>query len=452
MNQRGVDRREFTRLAALAGVGTAVQRGLRGSAADRIAVGFIGVGNRGDQLLDDFLRQDDVDVVAICDLYQPYLDHAAGKIPGKPRQYRDYRRLLEDKEVEAVVISTPDHWHALQFIHSCQAGKDVYVEKPLSLCIAEGRKMIEAVKKYNRVVQVGIQRRSVDFYQEAYEFIRNGGIGTVTVARAFHVLNEWPLGIGNAPDEDPPAGLDWDAWLGPAPFKPYNKNRTLYRFRWFYDYSGGQLTNFGVHYMDSILSALGKPDRVQVAALGGKVAIADNREIPDTLEVIWRLPNGTLVTFSQFNTSAPPASQKSCEVEFRGTKGTLYLFHNGYEVVPDTLATHEVPARSPVDRQYERSWRTGAYAAIQPMKGSGRGETGPHVRNFLDCMRTRQTCNCDIESGHFSTSMTMIGNIALKTESVLEFDTAKERFVNNREADRLLQYSYRAPYIWPASI
>jgi predicted dehydrogenase len=446
MKQRNVDRREFTRLAALAGVGSAVTRGLRGSAADRIGIGFIGVGNRGDQLLDDFLAQEDVKIVAVCDLYQPYIDFACGKIQGNPRQYKDYRRLLEDKDVEAVVIGTPDHWHALQCIHSCQAGKDVYIEKPLSLCVAEGRKMIEAAKEHNRVVQVGIQRRSVDFYQEAYAFIRSGGIGTVTLARAFHVLNEWPLGIGNPPDEDPPAGLDWDAWLGPAPYKPYNKNRTLYRFRWFYDYSGGQLTNFGVHYMDSILSALGTPERVQVAALGGKVAISDNREIPDTLEVIWRFPNGSLVTFSQFNTTASPASQKSCEIEFRGTKGTLYLFHNGYEVVPDTLAGREVPARSPVDREYERSWRTGAHAMIQPVKGSGSGSTAPHVRNFLDCVRTRQACNCDLESGHQSTSMTLVANIALKTGAVLEYDTVREKFTNNSKADALLSYRYREPY------
>jgi predicted dehydrogenase len=446
MSQKAVDRREFGRLAAMAGVGAAVQRGSRGLAADRIGVGFIGVGNRGDQLLDDFLAQEDVKIVAVCDLYQPYMDFASGKIPGNARQYRDYRRLLEDKEVDAVVIGTPDHWHALQCIHSCQAGKDVFVEKPLSLSVAEGRRMIEAAKRHNRVVQVGIQRRSVDFYQEAYQLIRDGAIGTVTVARAFHVLNEWPLGIGDPPDEDPPEGLDWEAWLGPAPYKPYNKNRTLYRFRWFYDYSGGQLTNFGVHYMDSILSALGTPDRVQVAALGGKVAIKDNREIPDTLEVIWRFPSGTLVTFSQFNTSAPPAAQKSCEIEFRGTKGTLYLFHNGYEVVPDLIATREVPARNPVDRQYERGWRTGAHAMIEPVKVSGSGPTTPHVRNFLDCIRTREACNCSIESGHLSTSLTIIGNIALKTGAVLEYDTVKESFVNNSQADELLSYPYREPY------
>src|SRR5499427_6259422 len=219
-------RRDFTKIATAASVNTALGGGRVRGANNRVRLGFIGVGNRGDQVLDGFLTHKDAEVVAVCDIHQPYMDFAAKKIGGSPRQFKDYRKLLEMKDVDAVVIATPDHWHALQMIHACQAGKDVYVEKPLSLCVAEGRAMVNAAKKYDRIVQVGIQRRSSALGREVADLIRSGAIGKVTVARAFHVQNEWPKGIGNPPDGEPPADLDWDAWLGPAPLKRYNKNRT----------------------------------------------------------------------------------------------------------------------------------------------------------------------------------------------------------------------------------
>jgi predicted dehydrogenase len=267
--------------------------------------------------------------------------------------------------------------------------------------------------------------------------------------RSFHIQNEWPKGIGNPPNEDPPSGFDWDAWLGPAPKAPYNKNRTFYRFRWFYDYSGGQLTNFGVHYMDMIHWALGQDAPLAVTAMGGKLVMEDNREIPDTLEVVWMYPGNTLVTFSQFNASAPPAGLRDGEIEFRGTKGTLYLQSNGYEVVPDSITPNEFAARTPIDRARERGWRTGAKPMIEPRKASGRAETSYHARNFLDCVRSRKPCNCDIETGHRSTSTTLIGNIAHKTKSYLEWDKEKERFTNNPAANKFLSYQYRAPYKFP---
>ena len=201
---------------------------------DRIRVGFIALGNRGDQVLDAFLEHKDAEVPAVCDIYRPYVDFAARKIGGDPKKFKDYRKLLEMKDLDAVVINTPDHWHALQTVHACQAGKDVYVEKPLSLCVREGRKMVEAARRHGRVTQVGLHRRSSDFCREAAELIRSGAIGKVSVIRCFHIQNEWPKGIGNPPDSDPPAGLDWNAWLGLAPKVSYNPNRAFYLFRWFY--------------------------------------------------------------------------------------------------------------------------------------------------------------------------------------------------------------------------
>jgi predicted dehydrogenase len=439
-------RREFTKTLAVAGTAAALSQWPALGANDRIRLGFVGLGNRGDQVLDAFLKQPDAEAVAICDLYQPYLDFAAKKIGTNPKQYKDYRKLLESKDVDAVVIATPDHWHALQTIHTCQAGKDVYVEKPLSLCVAEGRRMVEAVRKYNRVSQVGIHRRSSPMCQEVAALVRSGVLGKITVARAFHIQNEWPKGIGNTPNENPPPGVDWEGWLGPAPKKPYNKNRTFYRFRWFYDYSGGQLTNFGVHYLDMIHAALGQDAPEAVTAIGGKYAIEDNREIPDTLEVLWQYPGKTLVTFSQYNASAAPASAKDCEIEFRGTKGTLYVFGRGYEVVPEVITPNEFTARTPLDRVTERNYRKGAKPMIEPKQGKGDADTAHHARNFLDCVKSRAKCNCDIEIGHRSTSAPLIANIAYKTRSFLEWDAKAEKFRNNSAANKLLSYPYRAPH------
>lgn len=442
-----ITRRRFGTAAAVAGVGTALSTSRVIGANERIRLGFIGLGNRGDQVLDAFLEHKDCEITAICDIYQPYLDFAAKKIGGNPQQFRDYRRLLERNDVDAVVICTPDHWHALQTIHACEANKDVYVEKPLSLCVVEGRRMVEAARRHRRVTQVGLHRRSSPYCREAADFIRKGGIGHVTVARAFHIQNEWPQGIDNPPDEKPPANFDWEAWLGPAPRRPYNRNRTFYRFRWFYDYSGGQLTNFGVHYLDMIHWALGQDAPQAVTAMGGKFAITDNREVPDTLEVMWQYPDNTLVTFSQFNATAAPASMiRNCEIEFRGTKGTLYLLSNGFEVVPDSIIPNAFPARTPVDRTIERGYRTGSKPQISPVQVKGNAPTNLHARNFLDCVRSRQTCNCDIEMGHRDTSAALIANIAHKTRSYLEWDAKAERFANNAEANRMLSYEYRAPY------
>lgn len=448
-----VTRREFGKTAAAAWMSTALGASRVRGANDRVRVGFIGVGNRGDQVLDAFLAHEDAEIAAVCDIYQPYVAFAVQKAGGRATPFTDYRRLLEMTDLDAVVINTPDHWHALQMIQACEAGKDVYVEKPLSLVVAEGRAMVEAARRHGRVVQVGIHRRSSAFVKEAAMLVRSGALGQVSVARSFHVQNEWPKGIGAPPDGQPPADLDWDAWLGPAPQRAYNKNRTFYRFRWFSDYSGGQVTNFGVHYMDVIHWALGHDAPLAVTAMGGKVVIDDNREVPDTLEVLWTYPGGTLVTFSQYNaTAAPAARDRRVEVEFRGTKGTLYLYGDGYEVVPDEITQNEFPARTPLDRQYERGYRTGATPLIEPARVTGgRADTADHVRDFLDCVRSRGTCACDIETGHRSTSATLIANVALETRSYLEWDRSAERFTNSEQANAFLSYRYRAPYELPAT-
>jgi predicted dehydrogenase len=449
---RLVSRRTFTKSLAVTGALSTFGVSRVVGANERVRLGFIGLGNRGDQVLDAFLTHPDAEIVALCDLYQPYVDFAAGKVPHQTRNFNDYRALLDLSDLDAVVINTPDHWHALQTIHACQAGKDVYVEKPLSLRVQEGRRMVQAVQYHQRVCQVGIHRRSIPVCREAADLVRSGAIGKITAARAFHIQNEWPPGIGRPTDTSPPAELDWDAWLGPAPWKPYNPNRTFYRFRWFYDYSGGQVTNFGVHYLDFIQSCLGHDAPESVAALGGRFSnMDDNREIPDTLEAVWQYPGGTLVSFSQFNATAAPWSLPGCEVELRGTLGTLFLFGDGYEIVPDNLVVNPFPARTPVDRAHERRYRQGAKPRIEARqrRGVSTSDTAPHARNFLDCVKSRHTPHCDVETGHRSTTTTLLANIALHTHTLLDWDARAERFTNHQPANQLLKTEYRAPYHLP---
>src|ERR1700730_7948564 len=307
-----VTRRDFTRTAGLA---TAASYSRILGANDRAQMGYIGVGNRGDQVHDAFLETGGNETVAICDLRDDYMDFAIQKSRATPKKFKEYRDLLVDKSVDAVVIATPDPWHALMFIDACNAGKDVYVEKPLSLTVVEGRKMVEAAQRTKRVTQVGTQRRSSPFLKEAADFVRGGGIGKVTVAKSYHLDNEWPKGIGNPSNGAPSSEWEWDRWLGPAPMVPFDKNREFYKFRWFYNYSGGQLTNYGVHNVDMLRWCLGQDAPRSVTAVGGKYVIKDNREIPDTLQVIWEWDGPTLMLFTHHDCNDSPVNAQGAEME-----------------------------------------------------------------------------------------------------------------------------------------
>jgi predicted dehydrogenase len=436
-------RRDFSKAAGLA---TALSYSRILGANDRLQIGYIGVGNRGTQVHEAFMEHGDQVTVALCDLRDDYMAFNAKLSRATPKQYKDYRKLLEDKDVQAVVIATPDHWHALQFVDACHAGKDVYVEKPLSLTVQEGRRMVEVAEKTKRVTQVGIHRRSGKFLQEAVQVVRSGALGHISVCKGWHLQNEWPNGIGNPPDEKPMSETEWDMWLGPAPKVPYNKNRTYYRFRWFYNYSGGQVTNFGVHYMDMLRWAIGMDAPKAVTVMGGKYAVKDNREIPDTLEALWEFDGGTMMVFSQYNVNSAPGNMQNAEMEIRGTKGTMYIHGNRWEIVPEKVTDVEVPARSPVNRELERGYRPSMKAAMEPRSAKGSADTAFHARNFIDCVKSRAKCNCDILDGHRSTAATLIANIALKQKAYLEWDSKAERFTNNAAANKYLSYQYRAPY------
>ena len=442
-----IDRRTFAKSAAAVGALAALPASSRAAGSnDRVRLGVIGVGNRGDQLLDAFLVHKDAEVVALCDVYEPYLPAARKKAGDKAEVFHDYRKLIEQKDVDAVVIATPDHWHALQFVEACRAGKDVYVEKPLSLTIGEGQKMIAIAQETKRITQVGLHRRSVAWIQDAVKLIRSGTIGKVTVAKCFHLRNESPQGIGSPPDGAPPEGLDWEMWLGPAPKVAYNPNRCLYKFRWFWDYSGGQLTNFGTHYLDVIQWALGQDAPKAVFAVGGKYVVADNRDIPDTMEAVWEY-DGTLVTFSQYNANNAPGNAKGWELEFRGTKGTLLMHESqGYEIVPERVREVELPALNPLKRKENTEQARKTQVAMQPASLKGKGDTADHARNFLDSVKGRKVANCPVEVGHASTRATLLAKIALKVGRRILWDAKAERIAGDGEANRLLNYEYRQPW------
>jgi len=419
-------------------------------ANERIRVGLIGVGNRGTQLLAFFLKQGDVEVAALCDVYEPYLtrdysqvdkklrDSLGGRVPkmteklgGDVARYKHFRHLLDRKDIDAVVISTPDHWHAIQTIMACEAGKDVYVEKPLSITVVEGRKMVEAAQRYNRVTQVGLQRRSSKTYGQVANLVQAGKIGKVTVARAYRISNMHPNGIGTYADTTPPKGLDWDMWLGPRPKQPYKDNMALYKFRWWQSYSS-QIANWGVHYCDAMRWILSEEAPVSISAHGGRFAIDDDRTVPDTMEVIFELASGALLIFGQYEANGGPALTEG-EVEFRGTLGNLYAGTSdaAYKIIPSKGG------------QFQNSNPRIKSISAKQIDGD---LTDQHIRKFLDCIKTRQPTNCDIETGHRSTSFALLANIALATKTRIDWDPKNERIINNKQANKLLHYEYRKPW------
>jgi len=401
------------------------------SANEKIRLGFIGTANRGGQLMDAFLVHDDCEIVAVCDVDQNAIDSAQKKIDGKADAYKDFRKILERDDIDAVVIATPDHWHAIQTIMACDSGKDVYVEKPLSITIHEGRRMVEAARRNKSVVQVGTHRRSSPLYMRLAKLVQEGKIGHVSIARAYRLSNMYPDGIGKLPHSDPPPNLDWDMWLGPRPKRPYQDNITPYKFRWWKQYSS-QMGNWGVHYLDAIRWATGNLAPTSVCAMGGQFTVDDDRTIPDTLEATFQLPSGMLAIFGQYEASGLPAMRQG-EVELRGTQGAAYASGSKFEIFPE---------------------RGGQFQNSEPRmdhiedteSGSNRDLTALHARNFLDCVKSREKPNADVEIGHRSTTFSLLANISLATGKRLEWDAEKERITNDKEANDLLHYEYRKPW------
>jgi predicted dehydrogenase len=429
---KNITRRSFAKAsAAAAALGLSAAPSVRAAGAnDRVRLGLIGTANRGGQLLSAIMPHKDAEVVALCDVWKTALDAMAKRLDGRPALYGDFRRLIERKDLDAVVIATPDHWHAIQTIAACGAGKDVYVEKPLSMTIHEGRRMVEAARRTKRVVQVGTHRRSGRTFAEAAELVRSGRIGKVTVCRAYHRSNMTPSGIGREGPAAPPSDLDWEMWLGPRPLRPFQKNIAPYKFRW-WDLYSSQTANNGVHYMDLIRWLTGDLAPSAVCSLGGKYAVDDDRTIPDTQEITFAFPAGRLVVFGLYETCGNQTMARGGLVELRGTKGTLFAGDNGYEAVPEHGGQFQNQA-----------------ARMEPIKQAGRdGDlTTQHMRNFLDCIKSRAKPNADVEEGHRSTTMAHLANMSQAFGERLNWDAQREQVTNHPKANELLSYEYRKPW------
>ena len=307
-------------------------------ANDRVGVGFIGFGLIGKRHVLDFQAEPDVACVAISDAHRGRLDAGRALIGADCRGVSDFRKLLEDRDVQAVVVSTPDHWHALMTMLACAAGKDVYVEKPLTLFVREGRWMVEVARRHKSVVQVGTQQRSGRHYGRARQLIRDGHIGRVHSVRMDSYRNIMP-GFGTPANSNPPPELDWNMFLGPAPTRAYNPNRGIYHFRWFWDYSGGQMTNLAHHALDIMHWTLGG-ELADVTSSGGRFALEDNGETPDTQDALFRFKSqgsGTAAesaawTAAWSHREASAGLGNTSSIEFYGTKGMLSISRRGFTV------------------------------------------------------------------------------------------------------------------------
>jgi predicted dehydrogenase len=384
-------------------------------ANDRILTGHIGVGNQGKGNLKAFLDH----AVAVCEVDSERAAAAAKMVEeknGKCEVFTDYRKLLERKDIDAVVITTPDHWHALQTIHACEAGKDVYSEKPLSLTIVEGRKMVDAARANKRIVQTGSQQRSDARFRRACELVRSGRIGklqTVLVGiPGPNNPNEMP------PDGDPPPELAYDFWLGPAPQRPYNKNRVHYNFRFWWDYSGGQITNFGAHHLDIAQWALGMDNSGPIAIEGTATFNPQKlHEVTETCRIEYRYASGVKVILGQKQKDIPDGAT------FIGEKGEVAVTRGALKSNPEEIAKAEPAADD-----------------VQLYKSDN------HHKNFLECIKSRELPICDVEIGHRSATVCHLGNIVARLGRGIQWDPEKEEIVGDAEAATWVQRPYRAPW------
>ena len=424
---------------------------------EKIRMGFIGIGNRGSELLGLFMKQPDCEVAALCDIYEPYLQRDRTKVdprwikiygdkvpkmgeqfPTKPKLFSDFRKLLEDKSIDAVCIATPDHWHAIITIEAIKAGKDVYCEKPLTATLVEGRKMVQAQAASKQIVAVGMNRRGNIAYQKLIKEVHGGMIGQITRGRSAHVSNLYPNGIGKMKPEEPPKGFNWDMWLGPRAYRPYQYNIAPYMFRWWNDYSS-QMGNWGVHHIDAMRWLMSEKAPLYITAHGGKYVLDHDATINDTDVVTFEFASGKIMTYEIMEATGGEGLFPYGELEIRGTKGVVFAHEGGYRIRPSTAGQFQ---------QWNKPFEEVVFNNETRLlnDASSADSTSGVIRNFLDCIKSRQTPLCPLEEGHRSTSFAHLANIALAVKERLQWDADKERFVNSGKANALLGYEYRKPW------
>ncbi len=432
-------RRQFIQSAgtALAGVALSplmyqqVKAGV--SANDKIGVALIGCNGMGQYNLKDHLRIPEVECIAMCDVDENVLNTRAKEISGItgkiPLLYNDYRKVIDNKDIDVVIVATPDHWHCLPTFHACEAGKDVYVEKPLANSIAEIQVMLKAARKYNRVVQVGQQQRSGQHWQDCVAFVKSGKLGTIRKIKTWGYF-DYGKGGPKVADIETPAGIDYDMWLGPSPKHTFNKNRFHGSWRFFWEQGGGLLTDWGVHLLDIPLWAMDVTVPKSVMASGGIYAYPNNFiETPDTLNVLYDFGNFTL-EWDHAGGISKGLYGRSYGVAFIGNNGTLVVNREGWEVIAeeaDGKPKTELITFQPADKQ----------------------DHFKHVQNFMECVTSRKRPVCDVEFGYNAAFIAHAGNIAYRTGNKLQWDSSKNQFMNDVQANALIKPSYRSPWKFP---
>ncbi len=425
------------RRTILKGVGAALTTSLftgrvKG-ANDRIALGFIGLGAMGSSNLGYTMKLPDVQPVAVCDVYQPTLEKAlatASKGGFTVKAIKDFRELIADKTIDAVCISTPDHWHAYMMVEACKAGKDVFVEKPASVYVEEGQKMVQAARKYKRVVQAGTMQRSGGYFKKAAEIVQSGALGEVTFCHTWQTGMSNKQGFGRPADGPVPAGLDWDMWLGPAPKVPFNLNRwgvgvqTFPTFRYFWDYAGGAMTDWGVHLIDPVHQCFGEQMPTAVSAMGGKLYVDDNRDTPDTMMATFHYPK-FLLTYESRTANPMPMFGQGAATSIHGTEATLVVRRGGCYVIPNEKS--QIAAVT-----YEKD------PAMDSMNM-------PHWKNFIECIKTRAHPTSDIETCVRSSTACILANLSMRYKTWLDWDETKWT-VRQTAVKPYLKAKYRAPW------
>lgn len=388
-------------------------------------MGFIGVGGMGTNRLNGFLKHPDVNVTALCDLDTSHVERAAAIVEKsrgvKPPTFKDFRQVLERKDVDAVCIATPDHWHALPTVQACRAGKDVFVEKPLSFSIGEGRAMVKAAREHKRVTQMGNHiHNDLPNYRRAVELIKSGLIGKVQ-----HV-NVWKTsetkGLGAPADGTPPAGFDYETWLGPAPRRAYNANRAHFNYRYFWDYSGGMFIDFWCHITDVAYWALDLQAPKSVVATGRRELNDDNGQTPNFMDLVYEYPGLNMVW--SLNPMAPAGFEnRGIGCVFQGSAGSLFVDYGSHEL-------------------YVKGQRVTEFKRPEPTIADSPG----HLREFLDSVKSRKLATCDVEYGHRLTKAGLLGNIAYRTGRRVVWDDAREAIVGDKEAQGMVTRRYRKPW------
>ena len=434
-----IGRRDFITTAAMASsaqlLGTS--RAWAG-ANDRIRVAIIGTGGRGRDHMRDCAKISGVEVAAFCDPDETRMAQRAGefeKLTGakKPALEQDLRRVLEDKNIDAVTIATCNHWHALAAIWACQAGKHVYVEKPVCHDFFSGAQMVAASRKYDRLVQGGTQRRSSGYVRRGIQALREGMIGDVYMARCVHYQKRDSLGFKDA--ENPPSTLNWDLWIGPAPMQSFNRNLHPYNWHWFWDFGNGELGNNGIHYIDVARWGLHRGLPSKIYSTGGRFGYKDQGQTPNTQLVTYQFDDGVELVAEIRGRFSNSEGDVGSGLMFYGSKGYMISdpHSEGFKVFLEGKSTPE-----PDLGKLDDVDKTG-------------DEEHSHFQNFFDAVRAgkREMLTAEINETYLSTAYCLLGNISYRLKRELHFDPAANRFVSDREADEMLREKYRAPFTVP---